>query len=1094
MSIFSANLDYVFFLYGLSFVLLGTMAVMPGDRDSALPWRWLAAFGFLHGLNEWLDLLALSWADSPEFQSVRLAVLVVSFPPLLEFGRRGTSERSVLFGWRGWLGLAGLVALGALSGGANGFNAACRYAFGLPGGVLAAVALWRASRLEVNERRFGLWLAAGSLLVYGVLVGLAPPAAPFFPASWLNQDHFLTTAGFPVQLPRMACALGALAGVWFYRLRCEPEPRRDGPVRRWWRPIGFALLVALGGLTAAWQGDNIDAENRQRLLEQALEIAKTIKPEYAKALTFTAADRGTPVFERIRQQMIAYRQIYPVRGIYSMSLRRGVLVFGPESYAEDDPMASAPGTVYDVPDSMGFEVLRTSQPAVVGPVTDSYGRFVSALAPVLDPRSGEVLMLVGLDVLAEEWDARIAAGRLPVIAGNLILLLAFLAGVSMVEWRNRLPDARRSRWRHLETALAGGWGLLLAASVTALNIEVENREHRIIFHRLADARVANIRGNLQDIRTNLEVLARFFESSQRVEREEFRTFVAPMLQSSLVQSYEWIAWVPAADKEAVELAARREGLDDFAIWQRDASGRPVPAEGQADYYPIYFVEPLLGNEVAQGFDLGSEPLRRAALETAARTGLVAATEPISLVQDSGRPYRVLVLQPLFALGATGEMNSGAGRLAAWPRGFAVGILRLQSLLSEITPARTGVEDEITIRLLSLTSGRLEPRLLAMYPPDSGSETPVGIARFGASNFQAIYPLFDFGRTYAVLIQGTPAFDTAYPPRAGWLVGLAGLLLVGVFTAFVGVLRNREGFLEHEVRERTAEVRESEERFHQMFEKHDAVMLLIEPESGKILDVNQAAVRYYGYPVWQLRTMSIEDINTLPSEEVAWQRRQALQTQHNCFIFHHRLASGDIRVVEVHSSPIKLHAKPILFSIIHDITEREAQERELRRLATTDPLTGLANRRRFLEQLSLELARFHRYAKPTALLMLDLDHFKRVNDDYGHATGDAVLRHFAALARQALRKIDRIGRLGGEEFGALLPGTDEEGARQLAERLRNLVAESPASAETGAISFTVSIGITLFASADTKSESVLSRADRALYRAKGAGRNRVEIER
>lgn len=1096
MNVFSANLDYVFFLYGLSFVLLGTMAATPGSRDNILPWRWLAAFGFLHGLNEWLDLLVLSQVDSPAFQSLRLAVLASSFLPLVEFGRRGASERGVLFGWGGWLVLVGLAMLGALSGSASGFNAACRYALGLPGGVLAALALWRVSQSKPGEPRRRLRLAAGSLLAYGLTVGLVPPAAPFFPASWLNQDHFLATAGFPIQLLRMGCALGAMVGVWLYRLQSTPELRRDGPVRRWWRPAGFVLLVALGGIAAVWQGDNADAEGRQRLLEQVVEIARTIKIEYAKALTFTAADRGTPMFERIRQQMIAYRQIYPVRGIYSMGLRRGALAFGPESYAEDDPMASPPGTVYDVPDAIGFKVFRTGQPAVVGPVTDTYGSFVSALAPVFDPRSGEVLMLVGLDVLAEAWSARLAASRLPVIAGSLILLLAFLAGISAVEWRNRLPDARRLRWRYLETVLAGGWGLLLVAAVTALNIEAENREHRSIFHRLADAHAANIRSSLQDIHTNLEVMVRFFESSQRVEREEFRTFVLPMLQSSLVQSYEWVPWVPAADKDAMEAEVRREGLSGFAIWQRDTVGGQVPAVGRADYYPVYFAEPLAGNEVILGFDLGSEPLRRTALETAARTGLIVATEPISLVQEGGRPYRVLVLQPLFAPGETRRESPNTGWLTGWPQGFAVGIVRLQSLLSESLPAGTGAEGEITIRLLDLTPGRSEPRLLATYPPDLESKAvaAAAAARLDAREFQTIYPLFDFGRTYAILIQATPAFHTTHPPRAGWLVGLAGLLLVGVFTAFVGVLRNRQGSLEREVRERTAELRESEERFHRMFEKHDAIMLLIEPENGKILDANQAAVRYYGYPVWQLRTMTIEDINTLSPEEIARQRRQALQTQHNCFIFHHRLASGDIRVVEVHSSPIRLQAKLILFSIIHDITEREAQERELRRLATTDPLTGLVNRRRFLEQLGLELARFQRYTKPAALLMLDLDHFKQVNDQHGHAAGDAVLRHFAALAQRVLRKIDRIGRLGGEEFGALLPGTDEEGARQLAERLRNRVAESPAGTEAGAISFTVSIGVTLLTPADTKVESVLNRADCALYRAKEAGRNRVEVER
>jgi len=184
----------------------------------------------------------------------------------------------------------------------------------------------------------------------------------------------------------------------------------------------------------------------------------------------------------------------------------------------------------------------------------------------------------------------------------------------------------------------------------------------------------------------------------------------------------------------------------------------------------------------------------------------------------------------------------------------------------------------------------------------------------------------------------------------------------------------------------------------------------------------------------------------------------------------------------------------LVVIVQDITERKALEMELRRLATTDPLTDLANRRHFLAQVDLELELLQRYAKPAALLMIDLDHFKQVNDAYGHAAGDAVLRHFAAIARRILRKVDLLGRLGGEEFAALLPGTDAEGAQQLAERLRQTVADSQVhTVSGGAIQVTISIGVTLFALTDANADTVLARADRALYRAKEQGRNRVEID-
>jgi PAS domain S-box-containing protein len=125
------------------------------------------------------------------------------------------------------------------------------------------------------------------------------------------------------------------------------------------------------------------------------------------------------------------------------------------------------------------------------------------------------------------------------------------------------------------------------------------------------------------------------------------------------------------------------------------------------------------------------------------------------------------------------------------------------------------------------------------------------------------------------------------------------------------------------------LRESEERFHLIFEKHDAIMLLIEPQTGLILDANQAAMKFYGYTKTKLNEMSINEINTLPSEQVAAERQKALHDERNYFVFSHRLVNGEERIVEVHSTPISFQKKQVLFSIIHDITERKRTEEALK---------------------------------------------------------------------------------------------------------------------------------------------------------------------
>lgn len=187
----------------------------------------------------------------------------------------------------------------------------------------------------------------------------------------------------------------------------------------------------------------------------------------------------------------------------------------------------------------------------------------------------------------------------------------------------------------------------------------------------------------------------------------------------------------------------------------------------------------------------------------------------------------------------------------------------------------------------------------------------------------------------------------------------------------------------------------------------------------------------------------------------------------------------------------LQTVALLADLAWDFAEGKRMEAELVAMATTDFLTGLYNRRNFMARMVAELDRLKRFDIPhAAVLMLDLDHFKRVNDNYGHAVGDAVLKHFAALLRDELRKIDTGGRVGGEEFAILLLGADLTAAKQFAERLRTKVADTPLVHEGQPIPVTVSIGIAALDAGDSSADAALTRADTALYEAKRTGRNRV----
>ena len=209
-----------------------------------------------------------------------------------------------------------------------------------------------------------------------------------------------------------------------------------------------------------------------------------------------------------------------------------------------------------------------------------------------------------------------------------------------------------------------------------------------------------------------------------------------------------------------------------------------------------------------------------------------------------------------------------------------------------------------------------------------------------------------------------------------------------------------------------------------------------------------------------------------------------------------------RTIEVNEGPAKTLAVewvPIVRDtdtlgrvwLIRDISERKQREAELARLATTDTLTGLPNRRSFMASLDAAIADVRSHPERSGvLLMMDIDHFKRINDSYGHPVGDAVLQHAAEVIRSSLRQTDSAGRLGGEEFGAVLPAITLQDGKALAERLRRTLAGRPASTDAGKIEVSISIGLTPLTGDDPN--LLFSRADRALYAAKNSGRNRVSV--
>ncbi|BCL75739.1 hypothetical protein JHS3_14750 [Jeongeupia sp. HS-3] len=341
---------------------------------------------------------------------------------------------------------------------------------------------------------------------------------------------------------------------------------------------------------------------------------------------------------------------------------------------------------------------------------------------------------------------------------------------------------------------------------------------------------------------------------------------------------------------------------------------------------------------------------------------------------------------------------------------------------------------------------------------------------------------------AVSLSSNDYLSRWYAEIRYYLIGGALLLAMALLMAYF-FWQSRQ--LSEHLRHKEKRLDASESRFRQMIETTPVALVLSRPSDHFITYINQQAAQMFDLPqatalsmrVFQLYQDRLDFLNQL--EDVhSGQPVRTLEVRL-------RRSNGETFWGHLSMSQASGSSGATLLIGISDITQQKRLEVELQHRATTDGLSGLANRNHFMEMSNHELVRAQRYGRPLTLMMIDIDHFKLINDEYGHDAGDAAIRAIALLCRNTLRDADLIGRMGGEEFAALLPETPMPMATLVAERLRaRIEAYQLLTPDGECIRFTASIGITTLASGDSIVDPLLKRADLALYDAKHGGRNRV----
>lgn len=308
-----------------------------------------------------------------------------------------------------------------------------------------------------------------------------------------------------------------------------------------------------------------------------------------------------------------------------------------------------------------------------------------------------------------------------------------------------------------------------------------------------------------------------------------------------------------------------------------------------------------------------------------------------------------------------------------------------------------------------------------------------------------------------------------------------------------VLQRSRDELERLVKERTAKLAEQEEMLRGITDAAQDAVILID-QSDAVTYWNPAATAMFGYTEAEMAGHKLHDL-IVPERNLAAHREAFsgfTQSGTGPLIgktrqVQARRRNGEEFPAEVSLSAVRLHDQWSAVGIVRDVTRRVQAEERLRQLATTDALTGICNRRHFDETLVSEVNRATRFASPLTLILFDIDHFKRINDTFGHQAGDRVLVQLAVVVGQAIRATDLFARWGGEEFVVLSPGCDLDAGRLLAEKLR-MSLEQQEFADVGQV--TCSFGVADYLPGND-TDRLMKVADHCLYHAKASGRNRVE---
>lgn len=554
----------------------------------------------------------------------------------------------------------------------------------------------------------------------------------------------------------------------------------------------------------------------------------------------------------------------------------------------------------------------------------------------------------------------------------------------------------------------------------------------------------------------------FFHGSNSVTRKEWHDFVTALeIKKNYpgIQGIGFSVMLAPDEVSSIEQEMRKEGFDSFSV---------KPAGKREQYSAILYLEPLdVRNRQAIGYDMFSEPVRREAMETARDTGRPSISGKVTLVQeiDSDVQPGMLMYLPLYKKDA--KTDTVAQRRQALV-GYVYSAFRMNDLMDKLVLKKSVLNFEI----YDSTNLSDEHLLYRSFDPSSY-----------VSKYRAQETVQIDNRTWVINLSSTKEFDASIDnsyPLMMTVIGLTGyfFLLFIILT----LIKSR-----HLLMSQSNELLKLSQAVEQ-----SPSSIVIAGTDGEIEYVNAAFTAVTGYSKEEVIgkefcSLQSDKIQSSPCDEMF----KVLEEGEKWEGEFSNLRKDKTRYIEaIKASPIFQNDNKIAHYMIikEDITAKKYSEERIHHLANFDALTGLANRFQLEQLANYAVNSAKRNSENFAILFLDLDHFKDINDTLGHSIGDALLIEMAKRFSSVVREVDTVARLGGDEFIFLLPRTDSNGVAIVADKLLEII-DKPFKMDNHELIVTASIGIAVYPDDGVDQETLSKNADTAMYMAKKEGRNK-----